>query len=143
MALNDEILRVEADASARSSNGLSNVPKVSGNLSVPTLTLHNLGDLFVPFHNEVVYGERVAAHGASDLLVQRAINGALHCDFAPAEIIDGLSSVIAWSKGAPKPAGDPVLDPAAVAAPDFGCTFSEGFHFLGLDPFGQPVLNNC
>jgi hypothetical protein len=119
------------------------VPKVSGDLKVPTLTLHNLGDLFVPFHNELVYGERASAHGASDLLVQRAINGAIHCDFAPAEVIAGLGSLIAWSKGGPKPAGDPVLDPKAVADPNFGCTFSEGFHFTGLDPFGGQVIRNC
>ena len=48
---------------------------IPGDISVPAITLHNLGDLFVPIHNEVIYQDRVAAHGASDRLVQRAIRG--------------------------------------------------------------------
>lgn len=123
-ALNDAIVRVAAAPSTRSKQGLANVPVVSGDLKVPTLTLHNLGDLFVPFHNEVVLANRAADHGKSDMLVQRAIRGVLHCGFTPNEMIEGMGDLIAWVEDGTKPAGDIVIDPAAVAAPDYGCTFT-------------------
>ena len=49
------------------------------------VTIHTLGDLFVPFSMEQVYQKRVAAKGNSDWLVQRAIRGISHCDFTVAE----------------------------------------------------------
>lgn len=130
LAFNDEVVRVEADRSARSARGLSNVPTISGDISVPVLTLHNLGDLFVPFHNEIVYAERVADHGKSDLLVQRAIRGVGHCDFTPTELGTAFLELAAWVDHGVKPAGDVVLDPVAVADPTYGCTFTNGAHLL-------------
>lgn len=131
-ALNDSVVRVSHDPRTRNKQGLANVPMVSGELRVPTISIHSLGDLFVPFHNEVVYAERAEAAGASDLLVQRAIRSVLHCDFTPAEMIEGLADLTTWVETGVRPAGDVVLDPAAVAAPDYGCTFTEpNAHFLG------------
>ena len=124
-ALNENIVRVSADPSARRSQGLSNVPVVTGDLPVPVLTLHNLGDMFVPFHNEVVYAAEVAAQGKSDLLVQRAIRGVNHCGFTGVELATAFTDLVTWVEAGIKPAGDPVADPAAVAAPDFGCTFTD------------------
>ncbi len=134
-ALNDNVVRVSHDPNTRTKQGLANVPVVAGDLQIPTLTLHNLGDLFVPFHNEVVYAERAQSHGASDLLVQRAIRGVLHCGFTPGEMIDGLSDLINWVETGAKPAGDIVLDPAAVAAANYGCMFS--------DPVGHLLAEPC
>lgn len=131
--LNDDIFRVAADPNARAARRLANVPPISGNITRPVLSLHNLGDLFVPFHNEVVYAGEVAAHGASDLLVQRAIRGVGHCDFTPTELVTAFADLVAWVEFGVKPAGDVVLDPAAVAAPDYGCRFTDfatGTHLL-------------
>jgi hypothetical protein len=110
---------------------LSQVPVISGDIDVPVLTLHNLGDLFVPVHNEIVYAERVAAQGKSDLLVQRAIRGVVHCDFTPEELVTAFAELVAWVELGVKPAGDDWLDPDAVADPDFGCAFTDGPHPLG------------
>ena len=143
IALNEGIAHVQADRSARSSNGLSNVPKVSGDIRIPTLTLHNTGDLFVPFHNEIVYGNEAAESGTSDLLVQRAILGAIHCDIDGSEIVAGLSALIDWTDGGPKPEGDAVLDPAVVADPTFGCEFTLVPKFAGLTAAGTPSLAFC
>jgi pimeloyl-ACP methyl ester carboxylesterase len=134
-ALNDSILRVAADPQARKPNGLAQVPTLSGDIEVPVLTLHNLGDLFVPVHNEIVYAERVAAQGNSDLLVQRAIRGVNHCGFTGIELITAFVDLVGWVEYGVKPAGDDWLDPAAVAAPDFGCAFTDfsgttGSHIL-------------
>lgn len=130
-ALNDTIVRVEADPQGRKPNGLSQVPVVSGDIGIPVLTLHNLGDLFVPVHNEVEYAKRVQERGKSDLLVQRAIRGVLHCDFTPAEFSTAFIDLVVWREFGVKPGGDDFLDAAEVASPDFGCTFTDGPHFLG------------
>jgi hypothetical protein len=132
-AFNDAVVRVHADAQARAGNGLAPVPRVDGDPSVPVLSLHNLGDLFVPFHNEVIYGHEAAANGKSDLVVQRAIRGVSHCDFTASELVTAFVDLVAWVEGGVKPAGDDVTDPAAVAAADFGCAFTN-------DPNNEHVL---
>ena len=104
---------------------------ISGDIQIPVLTLHNLGDLFVPVLNEVEYASRVAANGKSDLLVQRAIRGVLHCDFTPVEFVTAFAELAAWESFGVKPAGDDWLDPAAVADPLFGCAFTDGPHLFG------------
>ncbi len=129
-AFNDAVVRVAADPQGRHPNGLAQVPVISGDIAIPVLTLHNLGDLFVPVHNEVVYAQRVAEQGKSDLLVQRAIRGVGHCDFTPAEFVAAFADLVTWVEAGIKPAGDDWLDPAAVADPTFGCTFTDGDHFL-------------
>jgi acetyl esterase/lipase len=131
-ALNDGIVRVEADPQARSPNGLSQVPVVAGDPQVPVLTLHNLGDLFVPVLNEVEYAKRVQANGKSDLLVQRAIRGVLHCDFTAAEFGGAFLDLVSWVETGVKPAGDDFLDPNEVANPNFGCNFTNGAHLFGV-----------
>ena len=79
---------------------MANVPVVNGTPSIPVLTLHDLGDLFVPFSMEQVYANRVAAAGRSDLLVQRAIRGVGHCDFTPAELVRGFTDLVrGWRRG--------------------------------------------
>lgn len=122
---NAAIQRVTADPQARHTNGISNVPPTTGNLKIPMLTLHTLGDLFVPFLMEQVYAERVAAHHASHLLVQRATRDFGHCSFTAPELLTTFVDLVQWVEAGLKPAGDKVLDPAAVAHPNFGCTFTD------------------
>jgi hypothetical protein len=123
--LNAAIQRVSADPQARRKNGLANVTPTTGRLKIPMLTLHTLGDLFVPFHMEQEYAARVAAHGASHLLVQRATRDFGHCTFTPLELVQTFVDLVTWVEGGVKPAGDNVLDAAAVADPNFGCTFTD------------------
>ena len=79
----------------------------------------------------MVYAQRVADNGKSDLLVQRAIRGVSHCEFTPAEFSTAFLDLVAWEQAGVKPAGDVVLDPAAVADPLYGCAFTNGDHLLG------------
>lgn len=130
-ALNDDIVRVAADPQGPGPNGLSQVPVISADIGIPVLTLHNLGDLFVPVLNEVAYASRAQANGKSDLLVQRAIRGVGHCDFSAAEFSTGFLDLVTWVETGIKPAGDDWLDPAAVSDPNFGCAFTDGAHFFG------------
>ena len=121
IALNDSVLRVEKDAQGRHKNGLANVPPVNGDIRIPVLSYHTLGDLFVPFSMQQVYAQRVAANNSSDLLVQRAVRDFGHCTFTGEELVAGFSDLTNWVENGVKPAGDDVLDPIAVADPNFGC----------------------
>ncbi len=98
---------------------------ITGDIEIPVLTLHNLGDLFVPFGMEIDYARDVAARGNSELLVQRAIRGVGHCGFTDAELTQGFDDLVTWVRDGVRPAGDEVLDPAAVAAEDYGCAFTD------------------
>jgi hypothetical protein len=122
---NLQVQRVAADPQARHRNGLANVTPTTGDLRIPMLTLHTLGDLFVPFHMEQEYARRVAANGLSHHLVQRATRDYGHCTFTPTELVTTFVDLVKWVEGGIKPAGDDVLNPAAVAAPDFGCTYTD------------------
>jgi len=75
----------------------------------------------VPFHMQQIYAERVAANGNSDLLVQRAIRDVNHCGFTLTEMIQAFDDMVDWVETGVRPAGDDVLDRAAVADPAFGC----------------------
>jgi hypothetical protein len=124
-AFNASVQRITADPQARRHAGLSGLAPTTGDLRVPMLTLHTLGDLYTPFLMEQEYARRVATHGASDLLVQRATRDYGHCTFSPSELVTGFGDLVAWVTAGIKPEGDAVLDPAAVAAPEFGCTFTD------------------
>ncbi|MCW3845355.1 hypothetical protein ONA70_35360 [Micromonospora yasonensis] len=109
----------------RVSPTLTEVPRISGRPTVPVLTLHDLGDMFVPFAMEQAYARDAAWHGRSRLVVQRAIRAAQHCEFSPAEAGAAWDDLVSWVRTGQRPAGDAVTEPEAVAAPDFGCRFSD------------------
>ncbi len=128
IALNATVLRVTRDPQGRHPNGLANIPPISGRLPIPVLSLHTIGDLFVPFSMEQIYARRAAAEGASDLLVVRAIRDHAHCGFAVPEEAAAFADLVQWVENGVKPAGDDILTPSAVADPNFGCRFSVPGH---------------
>ncbi|MGW4298065.1 alpha/beta hydrolase family protein, partial [Micromonospora chersina] len=109
----------------RLSPTLTEVPRISGRPTVPVLSLHDLGDLFVPFSMEQAYARDAAWHGRSRLVVQRAVRAAQHCEFSAAEAGAAWDDLVSWVRTGKRPAGDAVTDREAVAAPDFGCRFSD------------------
>ena len=124
-------LTAAVDANRLRSDGLRWIPKANGEFKIPVVSIHTLGDLFVPFSMQQVYQKRVAAKGNSSWLVQRAIRGASHCDFTIAEQVDAFEAMIKWERDGVKPAGDDVATPATVAATTYGCTFTK--NTLGQD----------
>ncbi|MEX0603944.1 MAG: alpha/beta hydrolase [Marinobacter sp.] len=124
---NNTILRVEGDptANAPRSEGLRYIPEINGQFTVPVLTIHGLGDLYVPFVHEQIYRRRAIANGSADLLVQRAIRAPGHCDFTADEQITAFSDLANWVINDDKPDGDNVLDAAQVADEAYGCEYSD------------------
>jgi fermentation-respiration switch protein FrsA (DUF1100 family) len=135
LALNAAVLRVAQDPQGRHPNGLANIPTVSGRLPIPVLSLHTIGDLFVPFSMEQIYARRAAAEGAADRLVVRAIRDHGHCGFMVAEEEQAFLDLVNWVVNGVRPAGDDILNPAVVADPGFGCGFSVPGH-AGFPPCG-------
>ncbi|MEV6596377.1 phthalyl amidase [Actinoplanes sp. NPDC051346] len=122
--LNAEVLRVRR--TDRADPGLDGVPRVDGRPRVPVLSLHDIGDLFVPFSMEQVYAERAARHGRARLFVSRAIRGVGHCDFTQSELRQGFDDLVGWVRDGRRPGGDAILNRRAVADPAFGCRWTVG-----------------
>lgn len=123
---NATIRRVTAEPRANPirKDGVRWIPRIAGDFDVPVLTLHTLGDLFVPFVHEQLYRQHAEAKGNGDWLVQRAIRAAGHCEFAADELVGAFFELAAWEQYGIKPQGDEVVDPAVIAEPDYGCTFT-------------------
>lgn len=133
--VNGTVRRVPvADPVDRRSHRLSQIPRILGRPHVPVLTLHGLGDMFVPFSMEEIYGSEAATNHRSGLVVQRAIRTAQHCEFDATEVGTAFDDLVRWVRTGHRPAGDAVTDPAAVAAPDFGCRFSDPAAFATPTP---------
>lgn len=135
-ALNASALKLTAaaDANRLRRDGLRWIPKINGEFKIPVVSIHTLGDLFVPFSMEQTYQKRVAAKGNSTWLVQRAIRGVSHCDFTTAEQVEAFDDMIKWERDGIKPTGDDVVTPATVASSTYGCSFTR--NTLGPDESG-------
>ncbi|MDJ0748492.1 MAG: hypothetical protein QNJ11_03350 [Woeseiaceae bacterium] len=135
-ALNASIIRVRKDRGVNRKRflRLQRVPEITGRISIPVLTVHTLGDLFVPFSNEQVYAREVAAHGRSDLLVSRATRAIQHCEFSAQELVETFNDLVLWVNEGVKPIGDDILDPETVAEPSYGCQFTRGSTLFGVTP---------
>lgn len=128
VVLNATVLRVTQDPQGRHPNGLANIPPILANFRIPVLSIHTIGDLFVPLSMEQIYAQRAAMQGTSNLLVQRAIRDHNHCGFAVFEEEAAFADLVNWVTNGVKPAGDDILTPAVVADPKFGCNFSVPGH---------------
>jgi hypothetical protein len=126
-AYNAAIFRVQGapEANRLRRDGLRWIPKTNAQIKVPVVTLHTLGDMYVPFKMEQIYKRRADANGTSGLLVQRAIRGISHCDFTLAEQVAAFEAMVKWEQQGIKPAGDDVLTPSVVADPQYGCKFTD------------------
>jgi hypothetical protein len=126
--LNELILRVRRDrgVNVQVPLKLQRIPEITGRISIPVLSVHNLGDLFVPFSMEQIYARDVARQRRSEFLVQRATRSILHCEFSGEELIQTFDDLVRWVEDGVRPAGDNVLDPEIVADPAYGCAFTTG-----------------
>ena len=124
-ALNLAVQRIAPDPQGLHPNGLANIPRVNGTHSIPTLSMHTLGDLFVPFSMEQIYKRRADENGSAHLLVQRAYRQVGHCQFTVPEQEQAFAALATWVNTGVKPAGDDVITPSVVAAPTYGCAFSQ------------------
>jgi len=88
------------------------------------VTIHTLGDMYVPFSMQQIYRKRANTQGSGAMLVQRAVRAPSHCDFTIREQVEAFDAMVAWAETGVKPAGDDVMTPATVAQPTYGCAFT-------------------
>jgi pimeloyl-ACP methyl ester carboxylesterase len=122
--LNAMVYRVEADPQGKHPHGLANIPPVQGNPSIPVLSLHTIGDMYVPLLMQQIYAERVIDNGKADLVVFRVVRDVGHCGFTSEEQEVAFGDLVNWVENGIRPSGDDVLNPDVVAAEDYGCTFT-------------------
>lgn len=120
--LNEGIPRIAFDSEAREESYFNEFVPMSGEIETPLLTLHNTGDLWVPFSLEQSYRRAVEEAGNGDLLVQRAIRRPGHCNFSEAEVLRAFDDLVRWVEEGVRPAGDDVL---AADLADVGLEFTE------------------
>jgi fermentation-respiration switch protein FrsA (DUF1100 family) len=131
----------DSGANAPSANELAPVPEINGEFNIPVLTLHGLGDLFVPISMQQIYRKRAEANGSGDFLVQRAIRDPGHCEFTTAEINEAFVDLVAWEQDLvnAKPGGDDLLDPQAMSEASFGCAYTRSDRLV---QFGLPTCSS-
>ncbi len=120
-ALNDGIVRV-ADPVHDFEESMY---AVTGDIDIPVLTLHTIGDLFVPFSMEQLWAQRIADAGNADLFRARAIRSGNHCSFTVEEEVTAFAELVAWVEHGLLPAGDDILNPDVVDDANFGCQFTK------------------
>lgn len=104
--LNAGVRRLPSDPKARDPQAHPDSSPTTGNITKPLLTLHGTGDVFVPITQEQSYLQKVQAAGKGDLLVQRAIRSAGHCQFSGQEETTAWNDLVNWVTNGKKPAGD-------------------------------------
>ncbi|MFJ9085495.1 hypothetical protein ACIRL3_24040 [Streptomyces sp. NPDC102384] len=131
--INPSVERVAPDNwDERNSMELNDMPRVLGKPGVPVMSMHTIGDMLVPLSMEQTYTRQVADNDQSDLLVNREIRSAMHCDFSDVELGKAWKDLTSWVERrealgakAARPSGDDILDRKKVAGLAFGCRFTD------------------
>lgn len=112
--------RVSPDTGAREAFDGLGTP--TGDVRVPTLTLHTAADPLVLVQNETVFGAKARASKArtADLVQLYSVApatypkpapyGAGHCNFSPDELLGTVTVLDSWVRGGRYPVGPPVTE---------------------------------
>lgn len=104
----DSGTRIKADPNAAAY--LDRFISFDGNLTVPVLTMHTIGDGLVVPQDETAYADVVRAAGRQEMLRQVFVHRAGHCAFSAAETVAVIQAMIArldtgsWNDAALTPA---------------------------------------
>jgi hypothetical protein len=113
---------------------------LNGQVTVPVLTLHTIGDGLVPVEHEQAYAATVHAAGRSALLRQLFVRRAGHCTFTPAETVEALSTLTRRVDGGVWPTNmtPASVNQAARALPSSLQTGRPAFARFTPSPFPRP-----
>ena len=98
LSLNKDLARLAAaprtTANPASTRYLEKYITYSGDLRIPVLTMHTVGDGLVVPENEQAYSAAVAKAGDSEMLREVFVSRAGHCAFTPAETITAARALL-------------------------------------------------
>jgi len=134
--IDKDVVRITASKRIRRGWGNQPAPIIKGRPSIPVLTVHTTGDLFVPIEMAQIYGQEVINNGRGDLLVQRAVRDVGHCSFTAEELIQSYTDLFAWVETGVKPAGEDLI--GDISSPTLGCAFTVGAGGSGVRAFLEP-----
>ena len=100
-ASNAGVARFEMPPSAE--NFLERYYVPTGELRDPTITMHALFDPLVPYFHEVVFNQRVAAAGASSLLLHRPVPAYGHCAIPAGAVVQSFVDLATWVETGVRP----------------------------------------
>jgi pimeloyl-ACP methyl ester carboxylesterase len=103
--INANVQRFSGSPAGRNSIDHNYTP--TGDLRIPALTLSTFRDPVIPGFHRTLYGQKVAAMGDADRLVQRSVTGTAggygHCTFTPQELTKAFFDLILWGEYGVKP----------------------------------------
>jgi pimeloyl-ACP methyl ester carboxylesterase len=76
----------------------------SGDIGIPTVTMHTMRDPLVPFFHEAEFAANVAKQGDAGKLLQRSYDAFGHCAFSTAQMVDAFQGMEGWVRTGQKPA---------------------------------------
>jgi hypothetical protein len=136
--------RIRPDAGAAAY--LDRFISFDGELAVPTLSVHTVGDGLVIPPNESAYATAVNGAGRGEMLRQLFVHRAGHCVFSPGEVVAGLQTLLrrldtgTWDAAALQPAALNAV--AAAQGPDmnrlFGLDLAPAFEVFSPAAYPRP-----
>ena len=88
----------------------------TGDVRIPTVTLHTTRDPLVPYWHEAIYLKLARLHRRDSLLVEEYVNRFGHCEFQASEVATAFSGLAGWVNYGVKPAGGDVTTSTTTTA---------------------------
>lgn len=92
LALNLGVERFKADPAA--AQNIADHYETSGDVEVPLVTLHTIGDPVIPYWQEPLYRRKIVANGDGGRHVNLPINSYGHCQFTAAEALGAFALLV-------------------------------------------------
>ncbi len=102
LALNAGVKRFTETPDA--ANYLAKYYQPTGDLRIPTVSIHTTRDPVVPIFHEGLYAGLANAQGANGMLLQRSISRYGHCTFAIGEMTSAFRTLAGWVATGVRPA---------------------------------------
>jgi hypothetical protein len=127
LALNQNVTRYTSDRQAAA--WLASSGDLTGDISIPVLTMHGIDDGRVFVENEATYRETLEAAGTSGYLVQTFNNTSGHCTFSAPENVANLVTLLSWIEKGVKPTRESIAEECENWRPLFGgeCRFNNEY----------------
>lgn len=126
-ALNEGVQRFRADPVAATS--FSEDSDMTGNVAIPIVTLHAIGDPTAFVEHESAYRDTLAKAGQADHLVQLFTDEEVHSSLQDAEYAAVAAALRAWVETGAKPTAQSIASACPVFAARYGgtCLFNPGY----------------